>query len=133
MSRRAHMPVRALLLLSLVAVAGCDNLSTGPSLTNVVLSSLGKEATTDQRDPALCCCRATGTVTNGNSVPVYLTFTFTAVDVKGLAIQKVGYFVPDLAPGQATRIDVPGFGVPCVSIDHFVPELKVRAVTEPPL
>jgi hypothetical protein len=133
MSRLARSVTRVVLVLMMGGFAGCDNLSTGPSLSNVTMSALGKEATTDQRDPRLCCCRATGTVTNRNSVPVYLTMTVTAIDLFGAPIFKVGYFIPDVAPGQTARMDVPGFAVPCVSIDRFVPEVKVRGLTEPPL
>jgi len=133
MSRVARNLSRAVLALSMAAFANCDNLATGPSLSNVVLSALAKEPTTDNRDASLCCCRATGTVTNRNSVPVYLTFTVTAFDLRGAPIFKVGYFVPDIAPGQTARIDAPGFAVPCVAIDHFEPEVKVRGLTEPPL
>ena len=117
----------------IVAMSGCENLSPGPSLTNISVSAFGKEATTDQKDPSLCCCRATGSVTNKNSVPVYVTMTLTALDLKGSAIEKVIYFVPDLSPGHTTAIDVPGFFVPCNGIGGFVPEITVHGLTEPPL
>jgi hypothetical protein len=120
-------------LFVIAATLACENLSPGPSLTNITLSTFGKQSTTDQKDPSLCCCRATGTVTNKNSVPVYVTMTLTALDLKGSAIEKVLYFVPDLGPGQTKDIDVPGFFVPCNSIGGFTPELSVHGLTEPPL
>ena len=123
----------SVLLFVVAATLACENLSPGPSLTNITLSAFGKETTTDTHDPTLCCCRATGTVTNKNSVAVYVSMTLTALDLKGSAIQKVIYFVPDIAPGQSAPIDVPGFFVPCVSIGGFVPELTVQGVTQPPL
>jgi len=133
MPRLLQNVTRVVCLVLMAGFASCDNLSTGPSLSNVSITALGKEPTTDQRDPRLCCCRATGSVTNRNTVPIYLTFTVTAIDLFGAPIFKVGYFIPDVAPGQTARIDAPGFAVPCVSIDHFVPEVKVRGLTEPPL
>jgi len=123
----------SVLLFVIAATLACENLSPGPSLTNITLSAFGKESTTDNHDPTLCCCRATGTVTNRNSVAVYVTMTLTALDLKGSAIQQSIYFVPDLAPGQTAQMDVPGFFVPCVSIGGFVPSLTVHGLTEPPL
>jgi hypothetical protein len=81
----------------------------------------------------LCCCRAVGTVTNRNSVPIYLTFVVSAIDLNGSRIQRVGYFLPDIAPGETAKINVPGFAVPCVSIGRFDSEVKVRGLTEPPI
>jgi hypothetical protein len=121
------------LLFVVAATLACENLSPGPSLTAISLSTFGKQPTTDQNDPTLCCCRATGTVTNKNSVPVYVTMTLTALDLKGSAIEKVLYFVPDLGPGQTKDFDVPGFFVPCNSIGGFTPELTIHGLTEPPL
>jgi hypothetical protein len=123
----------SVVLFVIAATLACENLSPGPSLTNITLSPFGKQATTDQKDPSLCCCRATGTVTNKNSVPVYVSMTLTALDLKGSAIEKVLYFVPDVGPGQTTAIDVPGFFVPCNAIGSFVPEISVHGLTEPPL
>jgi hypothetical protein len=122
-----------LLLFVIAATLACENLSPGPSLTNISLSAFGKQATTDQKDPSLCCCRATGTVTNKNQVPVYVTMTLTALDLKGSAIEKVLYFVPDLGPGQTAPFDVPGFFVPCNAIGGFTPELTIHGLTQPPL
>lgn len=121
------------MLLLATGAAGCENLSTGPTLANVVISALGKQPTTDQKDVALCCCRAVGTVTNLNTVPVYVSMTLTSFDLRDIPIQKVLWFVPDVAPGQTAPIDAPGFVVPCNGISHFVPEVKVRGLTDPPL
>jgi len=120
-------------LFVVAATLACENLAPGPTLTAITLSPLGKQPTTDVKDPTLCCCRATGTVTNKNSVPVYVTMTLTALDLKGAAIEKVLYFVPDLGPGQTRDVDVPGFFIPCNSIGGFTPELSVHGLTEPPL
>src|SRR5260221_5533735 len=126
--------IRTLMLLALAAsMAACDNLTPGPSLSNVTLSAFGKEPTTDQRDPSLCCCRATGTATNRNAVPVYISITFSDFDAKGTALQKALFFLPDVAPGQTAAIDAPGFLAPCNAIDHFTAEVKVRGLTDPPL
>jgi hypothetical protein len=114
------------------AASACENLETGPTLSNVVLSALAKEATTEVHDASLCCCRATGTATNRNTVPVYLTVTLTALDLRGAAISKVLFFMPDIPPGQSAPIDAPGFIFPCNSISQFTAEVKVRGLTEPP-
>ena len=123
----------SVVLFVIAATLACENLAPGPTLTNITLSAFGKQATTDQQDPSLCCCRATGTVTNKNSVPVYVSMTLTALDLKGSAIEQVLYFIPDLGPGQTTSIDVPGFLEPCNSIGSFVPQLTVHGLAEPPL
>jgi hypothetical protein len=116
-----------------MALVGCEQMPTGPSLSNVVVQGFTKQPTIDSRDPSLCCCRAVGTVTNRNAVPIYVTITLTAFDARGNAISKVLFFVPDVAPGQTAPVVAPGFPVPCNAIDHFTPEVKVRGLTEPPL
>ena len=120
-------------LFVITAALACENLAPGPSLTNISLSPFGKEATTDTKDPTLCCCRATGTVTNRNTVPVNVTLTLTANDLKGSAIQQVIYFVPAVGPGQTANMVVPGFLEPCVSIGGFSPGLTIQGLTQPPL
>ncbi|HEY6210768.1 MAG TPA: hypothetical protein VIW45_00720 [Vicinamibacterales bacterium] len=121
------------LLCIIAATLACENLSPGPSLTNISLSPFGKQPTTDTKDATLCCCRATGTITNNNRVPVYVQMKLTALDLKGSAIEKVLYFVSDLGPGQTAPLDVAGFFVPCVSIGSFTPEISIKGLTEPPL
>lgn len=122
------------MVITVAALAsGCENLSTGPSLSNVVLSAFTKQPTTDERDPSLCCCRAVGTVTNRNTVPIYVSLTITAFDLSGSSISRALYFVPDVAPGQTAPIDAPGFLVPCNGIGHFEAQVKIRGLTDPPL
>lgn len=106
---------------------------TGPSLSNIVVNGFTKQPTIDSADPSLCCCRAVGTVTNRNTVAIYVSITLSAFDARGNTIEKVLFFVPDVAPGQTASIVAPGFLVPCNAIDHFSPEVQVRGLTEPPL
>ena len=132
--RPAAACVLAMALFGLiVGVVGCEQMPTGPSLTNIVLSGFTKQATLEPPDNSLCCCRAIGSVTNRNTVPVYISVTLTAVDTRGQNLSSVLFFVPDVAPGQTAPIIAPGFPVPCNAIDHFTPEVKVRGLVEPPL
>lgn len=132
----SHAGIRLFRALALLIVFGftasCESLQTGPSLSNVVLSAFTKEPTTDQRDSSLCCCRAVGTATNRNIVPIYLSINFSAVDLRGAIISSALYFSPDIPPGQTAAIDAPGFIFPCNAISHFNAEVKVRGLTEPP-
>jgi hypothetical protein len=134
MTRLTRARFRVGLVMTFAALAsGCENLSTGPSLSNVALSAFTKQATTDERDQSLCCCRAVGTVTNRNTVPVYVSLTITAFDLNGSSISRALFFVPDVAPGQTAPIDAPGFLVPCVGISRFEAQVKIRGLTDPPL
>jgi hypothetical protein len=116
-----------------VGLVGCEQMPVGPSLSNVVVSGFTKQTTIDTGDPSLCCCRAVGSVTNRNSVPIYVSITVSALDARGGVISKAVSFVPDLAPGQTTQVIAPGFPVPCNAIAGFSPEVRVRGLTEPPL
>jgi hypothetical protein len=116
-----------------LGLVGCERMPVGPSLSNVVVSGFTKQPTIDSQDPSLCCCRAVGTVTNRNSVPIYVSITLSALDARGNIISKAVSFAPDVAPGQTTQIIAPGFPVPCNAIAGFSPEVRVRGLTDPPL
>ena len=103
--RPAAACVLAMALFGLiVGVVGCEQMPTGPSLTNIVLSGFTKQATLEPPDNSLCCCRAIGSVTNRNTVPVYVSVTLTAVDTRGQNLSSVLFFVPDVAPGQTAQV-----------------------------
>lgn len=123
----------SLVLLLCLAVAGCEQFPTGPSLTNVTVTSFSKLATTDNQDSSLCCCRAVASATNKNNVPIYLSITLSALDDHGNTLSKAVFFSPDVAPGQTVQVVAPGFPFPCNAIASFSPEVKVRGLTEPPL
>jgi len=116
-----------------VGLVGCEQMPTGPSLSNIVVSSFSKQPTIETQDPSLCCCRAVGTVTNRNTVSIYVSITVSALDARGSVISKAVAFAPDIAPGQTVQVIAPGFPVPCNAIASFSPEVRVRGLTEPPL
>lgn len=114
-----------------LTVAGCQSLPTGPSLTAFEITNIAGQPTIGDR--SLCCCHVVGTATNRTTVPLHATITFSGFDTRDKEISKIVYFMQDVAPGQTRNINAPGFIVPCNAITRFSWEVKVRAVTYPPL
>jgi hypothetical protein len=114
-----------------LAVAGCQPLPSGPSLTAFELSGITGRPTIGDR--LLCCCHVSGTATNRTTVPLHATITFSGFDARDQEISKIVYFMQDMAPGQSRQVDAPGFIVPCAAISRFSWEVKVRGITYPPL
>jgi hypothetical protein len=111
--------------------AGCQSLPTGPSLTAFEIANISGQPTIG--DGGLCCCHVVGTATNRTIVPLHATITFAGFDTRDREISKILYFIQDIAPGQSRAINAPGFIVPCNAITRFSWEVKVRAITYPPL
>jgi hypothetical protein len=128
---RANLALLAVLLVGVFWLSGCQGLPVGPSLKSVTVSPMpiGKSTTTG--DPALCCCHASGTVTNANTVGVKATFQFKAIDLQGKDISTVLYFVDNLGVGQTKPIDAPGFLVPCNAISTIKTDIEVKGLTTP--
>ena len=105
--RPAAACVLAMAVFGLImGVVGCEQMPTGPSLTNIVLSGFTKQATLEPPDNSLCCCRAIGSVTNRNTVPVYVSVTLTAVDTRGQNLSSV--LAPVLGAILSTYIGIGG-------------------------
>jgi hypothetical protein len=112
-------------------VAACQSLPTGPSLTAFEITNISGQPTIGDR--SLCCCHVVGTATNRTTVPLHATITFSGFDTRDKEVSKILYFIQDIAPGQSRTINAPGFIVPCNAISRFSWEVKVRAITYPPL
>jgi hypothetical protein len=119
----------SLLLLmasALGALAACETVPTGPSLTGVSFTALARKATIG--DPNVCCCHATGNVTNNNSVPVHVTIAIAAIDRQNLELGRVPAFIRDLQPGSTRSVEAAGFVFPCATIDRLDYELTVNSL-----
>ena len=128
---RFLVSVLALALLPLL-LAGCNGLPTGPSLSNISVGPLSLEPTAG--DPAICCCRVIGKARNLNTVPVHLTFKFSAFDgERATPISRILFFISDFRPGIERTIDAHGFLYPCTIIKELRTELDIRGITLPPL
>ena len=123
---------RIVFLCALVAVSGCQDLPTGPSLKDFQVSGVAGSPTI-ANSPNLCCCHVVGTATNRTTVPLHATIQFTGFDVRGQELSTILYFIQDMAPGASHSIDAPGFIVPCSAISRYTWEVKVRGITYPPL
>lgn len=122
----------ALLAVFLLTGMSCRGLPTGPSLSDVTVSSLTLQPTIG--NPAQCCCRVVGTVTNENSVAVHATFKFSAIgDNPDDPLATILYFASDLEPRAARAIDAHGFIFPCAAIKQLKTEVDVKGITFPPL
>ena len=125
---------RVLLLGAVLGASGCENLATGPSLSDVVISLDGSgKSPTITGSPNLCCCHVAGKATNRTTVPLYITIAFKSFGLDDKEISTILYFMPDVSPGATQPIDAPGFIVPCDAIKRFTFEVKVRGLTDPPL
>jgi hypothetical protein len=112
--------------------AGCESPPVGPSLANVTVTGVGLRATVG--DAALCCCRAIGTATNRNTVPVHVSVKFAGYDGRSAEpLSTIFYFIKDLQPGASHAIDAPGFVVPCSAITDVKVEVDVKGISYPPL
>jgi hypothetical protein len=115
-----------LLVTSALGALACETVPTGPSLTGVSFTALAKKATIG--DPSVCCCHATGTITNNNSVPVHVTITIAAIDKQNLQLGRVPAFIRDLQPGSTRAVEASGFVFPCSTIDRLDYELNVNSL-----
>src|SRR5215207_2503120 len=66
----------ALVGLSALGIAACEDSPVGPSLGAVPVTNLGLKPS--QGNPGLCCCHVTGVARNDNSVAVHVTIKFSA-------------------------------------------------------
>src|SRR5215207_3113839 len=69
----------ALVGLSALGIAACEDAPIGPSLGAVPVTNLG--LTPSQGNVGLCCCHVTGAARNDNSVAVHVTIKFSAFNV----------------------------------------------------
>ena len=125
--------VAAAFVCSLLTLVGaCNRLPTGPSLSNISVGPLSLEPTAG--DPALCCCRVVGKARNLNTVPVHLTFKFSAFDgERASPISRTLFFISDFRPNTERTVDAHGFVYPCTIIKDLKTELDIRGITLPPL
>lgn len=109
----------------------CNNLPTGPSLSDVALTDVRLQPTTG--DASFCCCRATGMATNNNTTPVHVTVKFSAFDGNDpLPLATVIYFIDGLQPQAQHRIESSGFLFSCARIAQLKSEVDVRGLASPP-
>jgi hypothetical protein len=137
-------------------LVSCETVPAGPSLSNVTFTPSIQTATgwkASQKptvldvnmkalDPTVCCCHVTGTITNGNSVPVHVILTFAAMTAQNTGVgavpgatapPQIVYFEKDLPAGASDTIEAPGFLFPCAAIDHVDYQLNVSSVGLPVL
>jgi hypothetical protein len=127
----SRLTIPALACVAALA-AGCESLPAGPSLANVTVTGIGLRSTTG--DPALCCCRAIGTVTNRNREPVHVSLKIAGYDGRSTdPLSTVFYFIKDLDPGASHAVDAPGFIVPCAAIADVKFEVDVKGIAYPPI
>lgn len=131
MNLRPALLMTLLICAAAFTVFGCQALPTGPSLSAFEVTNIAGQPTLGDR--SLCCCHVVGTATNRNTVPLHATITFSGFDTRDREISKILYFLQDVAPGQTRAINAAGFIVPCNAITRFSWEVKVRAITHPPL
>jgi hypothetical protein len=112
------------------AASGCGQPPLGPSLSNVALANVSLQATAG--DSSLCCCRAVGTATNNNSVPVDVTVKFSAFSGSDpIPLGTVIYFIENMQPGNTQPIDASGFLFSCARITQLKSELDVKGLSSP--
>lgn len=154
MTRRGHQRLVFWVIAASWLLGSCETVPAGPSLSNVTFApaiespagwrSSQLPTIKDLRgapDPTVCCCHVTGTITNGNSVPIHVLIRFAAIDVLSQQIGQIVFFERDLQPGVSQRIDgppdpnhvdgAPGFLLPCRSIDHVNYQLDVSSAGPP--
>ncbi len=91
-------------------------------------------------DPNLCCCRVTGTVTNGNEVAVHVTIKWAAFESREAVepFARILHFIDNLQPSEVRAFATPnnglgasGFLVPCPSIAVLRREVDVNGLAFP--
>lgn len=119
--------------LSVLIMAACEGLPTGPSLSAIAVTNVRTQSTIG--DASLCCCHVLATARNNNSVPVHATFKFAALDRPlaqgGQEISRTVFFIDNFAPSTTQNIDASGFLFPCNQVGEIRYELSVRGLTEP--
>jgi hypothetical protein len=126
MSRSRRLSLLVFCVCTLGCLVACETVPAGPSLTGVSFTALAKKATIG--DPTVCCCHATGNITNNNSVPVHVTITIAALDSRNVQLGRAPAFIRDLQPGSTRAVEASGFVFPCVTIARFDYELNVSSL-----
>lgn len=122
-----------LVLVVWMPLAACQGTPTGPSLSNMLISSLNWQPTmTVSAADTVCCCHLSGQATNRNAVPVHATLTVRTYKNQ-TELPAIVYIMKDIPAGGVRPFEIAGFVVPCAEITGWNYELEVKGIAYPPL